>query len=390
MGHYKLIIKNGILVTPFELIPNGVLAIDDKGKIAYVGSEKNFSGSADEEFDAKGGYIAPGFIDIHIHGSAGVDTMDGKYESLNKMSKFLAQQGVTAFYPTTVTSAWEDIYKALDAVREAIEKGVDGAKVIKAHLEGPYFSKEKAGAQDVRYLRTPNLNEVKDLLKKYGDIIGRITLAPELPGALEVIKYLTENGIVVALGHTNATYEQAIAAFDAGAKIANHIYNGMRAFHHREPGIVGASLTRDDVYAEMIVDQVHHHNAARKIVIRCKGTDKTLLITDAIMAAGLPDGEYVLGRQKIIIKNGISRLPDGTLAGSTLTMINAVKNTINYLNVGLQDAIKMASYVPAKVMGLDGEKGVLKLGFDADAVVLSKELDVLLTIVEGNVVYRKQ
>ena len=313
--------------------------------------------------------------------------MDGKYESLLKMSKFLVSHGVTAFLPTTVTSPLEDIFKALDAIRETRRRGTGYAKILGAHVEGPYFSKEKAGAQDARYLREPKIEEIKYILNNYGDIIVRFTLAPELPNALEAIRYLSGKGILVAMGHTNAKYEEAIKAINAGAKLANHMYNGMRGFHHRDPGIIGAVLTRDDVYVEIIIDEVHHHNAAREIVIRCKGVNRTILITDSIMAAGLPDGEYTLGRQKIIIKNGISRLPDGTIAGSTLTLDRAIKNTVEYLRVPLSDAVRMATFVPAEVLGISYKMGAIKEGYNADITVLNKDLTVAMTLVDGKIVY---
>jgi len=388
MRDYKLALKVGEIITPFEIIRDGVIAIDENGRIAYVGTSKDFSGESENVIEARDKIAVPGYIDIHIHGAAGVDTMDAKYESLKKLSEFLVSKGVTSFLPTTVTSPLEDIYKALKAIREAMHKGTGYAKILGAHVEGPYFSKERAGAQDVRYLREPKLEEIKYILDEYGDVIIRFTIAPELPGAIDAIRYITRRGILVAMGHTNATYDEAIKAINAGAKLANHIYNGMRVFHHRDPGILGAVLTRDDVYAEIIVDEVHHHNAARKVVIRCKGTDKVALISDSIMATGLADGEYVLGKQKIIIKNGISRLPDGTIAGSTLTLDRAVKNTVENLDVTLKEAIKMASFVPAQILGISHEVGVIREGYIADIAILSKDLSVAMTIVSGEIVFR--
>mgnify|MGYP000011625563 CR=1 FL=1 len=382
-----LILNVGKIITPFDIIEDGVIAINDEGKIMYVGPREEAHFSAREKLEFPDKIAVPGFIDIHIHGAAGVDTMDGKYESLLKMSKFLVSHGVTAFLPTTVTSPLEDIFKALDAIRETRRRGTGYAKILGAHVEGPYFSKEKAGAQDARYLREPKIEEIKYILNNYGDIIVRFTLAPELPNALEAIRYLSGKGILVAMGHTNAKYEEAIKAINAGAKLANHMYNGMRGFHHRDPGIIGAVLTRDDVYVEIIIDEVHHHNAAREIVIRCKGVNRTILITDSIMAAGLPDGEYTLGRQKIIIKNGISRLPDGTIAGSTLTLDRAIKNTVEYLRVPLPDAVRMATFVPAEVLGISHKMGAIKEGYNADITVLNKDLTVAMTLVDGKIVY---
>ncbi|MHA1616806.1 MAG: N-acetylglucosamine-6-phosphate deacetylase [Candidatus Njordarchaeales archaeon] len=387
---YKLIINASEIITPFSRLYDFSIAIDHSDKIAQIAPQGSIHETADKILEYPEGILVPGFIDIHIHGAAGADTMDASVDSLEKISRFLASKGVTGFYPTTVTAPIERIKAAIRATVEAIRKGVGGASILGIHLEGPYFSKEKAGAQDIRYLREPSVEEVKELLEVSEGYIKRVTLAPELPGAIETIKFLRSKGIVVALGHTNATYDEAIKAIDAGAKLANHIYNGMRSFYHRDPGVLGAVLTRDDVFVEMIVDEVHHHYAARDIVIRCKGVDKVALISDAIMATGLADGEYMLGEQKIIVKNGISRLPDGTIAGSTLTLDKAIKNVVRNLRVSLPDAVKMASYVPAKIMQIDHQKGSIEIGKDADLVILNKDLDVILTIVEGSIVYQKQ
>ena len=386
---YKLIIHAGEIITPFSRLKNYSVGIKEDGRIGFIEPSDSVDVEAEEILNYKDSILVPGFIDIHIHGSAGADTMDASMESIRKISRFLASKGVTGFYPTTVTAPMDKIKEAIKAVVNAIKNGVPGAQILGIHLEGPYLSKEKAGAQDPRFLRTPNTNEIAELLKIGEGFVKRVTLAPELPGALDVTKFLVEKNIVVAMGHTNATYDEAIKAIEAGAKLANHMYNGMRGFHHRDPGIVGAVLTRDDVYVEIIIDNVHHHYAAREIVIRCKGTDRVALISDAIMAAGLADGEYMLGEQKIIVKNGISRLPDGTIAGSTLTMDQAIRNVVEHLNVSLMDAVKMASYVPAKIMGLDKYKGSIEIGKDADLVILNRNLEVVLTIVKGTIVYKR-
>ena len=301
MDDVKFGLKLGKIITPFETISDGLILIDNTGEIIYVGSSEDISYN-DNIIDLRDKTAIPGYIDIHIHGVAGVDTIEGKLDSLQKMSKFLATKGVTSFLPTTVTSPLEMILKAVEAVRKAKLDNIRGAKIIGAHLEGPYLSKEKADAQDIRYLREPNLDEIREIDEKYGDAIIRVTLAPEIKGALDVIKYLTKKGYLVAIGHTNADFETTVKAINAGARLTNHIYNGMRTFHHRDPGVLGAVLTRDDIFVEMIVDDIHHHYAARKIVLKCKGTEKVALITDAIMATGLPDGEYIVFR-KINAKN---------------------------------------------------------------------------------------
>ncbi len=390
MTNYKLVVHAGKVITPFQIYYDYSVAIDYSGRISYIGPREKFNGSSKITIDANDEILVPGLIDIHIHGAYGADVIEGKIESVKTVSNFIVKHGVTSFYPTTVTSPLEMIENSIKAIVQAIKKEVGGARILGIHLEGPFLSYEKAGAQDRRYLLKPSIDLIDRLLELGEGYIKRITIAPEIEGALKAINYLREKGIIIAMGHTNATYDEAIRAIEAGATLANHIYNQMRSFHHRDPGILGAVLTRDDVYVEIIMDKVHHHYAAREIVMRCKGTDKVALITDSIMATGLPDGEYMLGAQKIIIKNGISRLPDGTLAGSTLTLDEAIRNTVNHLKVPLQDAVKMATYVPAKIMGVESEYGSIKIGKHGDLVILDKNLNVLKTIIDGEIIYNKE
>ncbi|MGQ4892539.1 MAG: N-acetylglucosamine-6-phosphate deacetylase [Candidatus Njordarchaeia archaeon] len=387
MTNLAKLIKVKKIVTPFEMINNGAIGINDNGKIELITTQEKLKAKADETINAENLIAVPGFIDIHTHGAYGHDVMEADPEKLYKITEFFASKGVTAFLPTTTTSPLEDIYKALDSIKKLMDNKRYKTKIIGAHLEGPYFSYEKAGAQDKRFLRTPNLDEVKQFLEQYNGVIKRVTLAPELENALEVIKYLHKNNVVVGIGHSAATYEEAAKAIDAGARVANHIYNGMIQLHHRKPGILGACLSRDDIYAEMIADGIHIHPAAMKIVVRCKTTEKAALITDSIMAAGLPDGEYMLGRQKIYIKNGKSTLEDGTIAGSTLTMDRAVKNAVELIGVSFQDAVKMASYVPAEILGIQNSKGAIKIGHDADIVLIDSNFEVKLTMREGEIIY---
>ncbi|MGQ4892220.1 MAG: N-acetylglucosamine-6-phosphate deacetylase [Candidatus Njordarchaeia archaeon] len=387
MGKYKMVIKNGIILTPFDYIKNGAVAVDHNGKIAYVGPLSNLDGSGDVDIDASGNFVAPGLLDIHTHGSYGKDIMDATYEAINEISKYLASQGVTAFYGATIACPDDELYKILKAVGEAMEKGLEGADLLGAHLEGPYINKDQRGGQDIRYLKDPNIGELKALLKEFGGIIKRITLAPELPNGIEAVKFLVNNGVIVAMGHTNATYEEAIAAIDAGVTIANHLYNRMREFKYDDPGVVGASLIRDDVYAELILDKVFHHNAARQLVIRAKGVDRVILVTDGFAATGLPDGEYMLYGEKFIIKDGLAYVGEDILAGSTVTMIGTVKNAVEMLNLNIIDAVKMATVTPARAMKIDDRKGIIKVGYDGDIVIFDEKFNVKKTVKGGEIIY---
>ncbi|GAI22729.1 unnamed protein product, partial [marine sediment metagenome] len=256
------------------------------------------------------------------------------------------------------------------------------------HLEGPHVGRGKeAGAQNVEFARDPDVGELEGLVEASGGNIRRVTLAPELPRALEYIKRAKELGITVAAGHTNATYEEAVAGFDEGITICNHLFNGMRLFHHREPGIIGACLVRDDVYAEMIADMIHLHPAAINTAIKAKGLEKTILITDAIATVGLPDGEYELGGLETVVKDGISRVKaTGRLAGSTLTMDLAIKNLVTKLNLDLKDAVGMATSNPADALNLS-DRGRLIPGCVANVTIFDSGFNVLVTIVKGKVLY---
>ena len=330
----------------------------------------------------------PGFVDIHTHGYGGHDATSGKEEDLTEIAKSLLKHGVTSFLPTTVTAPQDVLLKACRALGNVIEKNEKGAEILGLHLEGPHVGKGKeAGAQNVEFARDPDVGELEELVEASGGNIRRVTLAPELPKALEYIKRAKELGIAVAAGHTNATYEEAVAGFDAGVTICNHLFNGMRLFHHREPGIIGACLVRDDVYAEMIADMIHLHPAAINLAIKAKGLEKTILITDAIAATGLPNGEYELGGLETVVEDGISRVKTtGRLAGSTLTMDLAIKNLVTKLNLDLKDAVGMVTSNPADALNLSG-RGRLIPGCVANVTIFDSGLNVLATIVKGKVLY---
>ncbi len=386
MKKMKTYFKVKTIITPFTVIKNGSIGVDYEGKICYIGPP--IKSDAEEVIEADNLTLIPGFIDLHIHGSNGYDIMEGNDNKLFRLTEFLASKGVTSFLPTTTTSPMDDVINAIASIKRLMEKKMFKSKIIGAHIEGPYFNPVQSGAQDDRFLRKPSVEEMKQILDMYKGVVKRVTLAPELEGGSELIKFLRSQGIIVAMGHTDATYDEAIKAINYGATIANHLFNRMRKIHHREPGVIVACLDRDDVYTELIVDGIHIHPAVLRLVVKAKTTDKIILITDAIMAAGLADGEYMLGRQRIIIKDGKSTLEDGvTIAGSTLTMDRAVRNAVEMMNISLKDAVKMASYVPALALGLADRKGAIKLGYDADIVLIDDQLNVKLTMREGEIIY---
>jgi N-acetylglucosamine-6-phosphate deacetylase len=380
------VLKVGRALTPTEELEN-VAIIIEQDRIREVVPWGDIPPNEDV-LNYPDAVAAPGFVDIHTHGYGGHDATSGKEEDLAEIARSVLKHGVTSFLPTTVTAPQDVLLKACRALGNVIEKNEKGAEILGLHLEGPHVGRGKeAGAQNVEFARDPDVGELEELVEASGGNIKRVTLAPELPGALGYIKRAKELGIVVAAGHTNATYEEAVAGFEAGVTICNHLFNGMRPFHHRDPGIIGACLVRDDVYAEVIADLIHLHPVAINTAIKAKGLEKTILITDAIAATGLPAGEYDLGGLETVVKDGISRAKaTGRLAGSTLTMDLALKNMVTKLNLDLKDAVRMATSNPADALNLS-DRGHLIPGCAANVTILDSGLNVLATIVKGKVLY---
>jgi len=387
----RLLIKNAHIITPYDILHNFELAVE-KSKINHIApsgslDEKDF----DEIIDAKENYLSPGFIDIHTHANSGSDTMDATFEAVDAMARFHLKNGVTGFLPTTMTSSTEEIEKAIQNISIYISRQKEKhqildtsscipAEVLGIYLEGPYISMAKKGAQSPEYLKNPDIDELTKFIELSGDCVKVVALAPELPGAIEAISYLRNRGITVSAGHTDATFDTAKKAFDYGVTQVTHVFNGMRGFSHREPGIPGAALIDERVYCEMICDGIHLHPGAMKLVVKAKGKDRIILISDSMMAAGLSDGKYTLGGQKVIVKGEEARLTDGTLAGSTLTLNKAIYNMVHMVGVSLPDAVRMATLNPARAIGLDREKGSIEIGKDADLVIFDDKLNIVNVI----------
>ena len=359
------------------------------GKIVGIEDQKNRSGDIHkfpENF-----HIIPGFIDLHIHGAGGSDVMDGTPLALETISQSLASKGTTSFLATTMTASVSDIEKALVNVKNSMQRSQSlGAQIIGVHLEGPFLSPKKSGAQREDDFLSPNKNYIEHWQSISDHAIKLVTLAPELSGAREFIEFLVSQKIVASMGHTDATYEEACTAIDAGCSHATHLFNAMRGLHQREPGVIVAALLSDKVSAELIVDGIHVHPAMIELALKLKGKEKFVLVTDAMRAACLHDGMYELGGQSVEVKNNAARLSDGTLAGSTLTLSAAVKNMLAFTQCDLADVIRFASQNPAKTLKLFDRKGSISPGKDADIVVLNDKLDVVLTLVGGEVVYRDE
>ena len=325
----QTLITGGTILTPDQVLIEHTLIIEGE-KILQITPNAFPAPTGKEIINVKGFFVVPGFTDIHVHGAVGSDAMDATSDALSNMGRFFAQHGVTSFLPTTVAASANDIQAAIDNV-SATPQSSNGARHMGIHLEGPYLSHEFRGAQPSQHLRPAEQNEYKSWI---GNKAVRLTtVAPEVKGVSDLIRAGTEAGIEFALGHTGATYEQALAAVKLGLRQATHTFNGMPAFQHRSPGVLGAVLSDDRIWAQIIVDGIHVHPAIVKFLVNAKGVNRTILITDAIRATGMPDGDYALGDQMVHVKDGVARTDAGGLAGSTLTMDQALRNVMEFADL---------------------------------------------------------
>jgi N-acetylglucosamine-6-phosphate deacetylase len=334
-------------------------------------------------------HLVPGFIDMHTHGANGHDVMDATPEALLEISKTLAREGTTSFLATTMTAEVEKITAALLTVSHFIQQNhpSQGAKILGVHLEGPFLASTKMGAQAGDKIILPSIELVKQWQDLANNVIKLVTLAPEQKGSLAFIHFLKKNNIIASLGHTDATYAESQAAIAAGCSHATHLFNAMRGLHHREPGAVTAALLADDVMAELILDGFHLHPAIVELALRVKGKERIILVTDAMRAKCLQAGSYDLGGQTVNVKDGQARLANGTLAGSVLQMSAAIKNMLAFTACELSDVLPMVSVNPAKALGIFDKKGSIALHKEADLVVLSDKLEVVLTLSGGHKVF---
>ncbi|MBA4537555.1 N-acetylglucosamine-6-phosphate deacetylase [Bacillus aquiflavi] len=389
----KKLLKDVKLCTGERMINNGYVLISDF-KITSVGDMDQFTPLKDvEQIDLpKNAVIVPGFIDIHIHGAGGADTMDATTTALETMVNVLPQEGTTSLLATTITQEAQQIERALKNVANFVKNNnaPGKAEILGIHLEGPFISEKRAGAQPKEYILPASIELFKRWQTIANHLIKLVTIAPEKPEALKLIRYLSETNVIASIGHSDAMYDEMVKAVNAGAKQVTHLFNGMRELHHREPGVAGSALLFHELMAEMIVDGIHIHPEMVKLAINAKGTKGTILITDSMRAKCLKNGCYDLGGQKVNVSDGKAVLADGTLAGSILKMKDAIRNIISFTGISLLDAVQLASVNPAKQLGVFHRKGTISTGKDADLVVLDQNLEVIMTICRGKISYKRE
>lgn len=377
-------IVNGRLILADKTVEGMAIVFDEKiEKIAPVGE---LDLSEYEVIDAGGKYVSPGLVDIHIHGYLGEDVSDGTVEGLVTMAKGIAENGVTSWCPTTMTVSKKEIEAAFDAARKVRESDeYYGARIIGVNSEGPFINEAKKGAQAAEHILSPDA----DFIIENADIVKLVTIAPEVDGALDAIKKIYDDGrVTVSMGHTNATFEEACAGVEAGVRHTTHLFNAMTALAHRNPGVVGAALSSDEVACELIADTFHVSKGLFSLVSKIKG-DKLCLITDCMRAGGMPDGDYTLGGQPVH-KEGIKcLLPDGTIAGSVLRLNEAVYNLYANTELPIEKAVAAASLNPARAIGEDAQIGSLEVGKRADIIIADEKFTVEKTIIGGAVRYER-
>jgi N-acetylglucosamine-6-phosphate deacetylase len=389
-------IHNGRIISPLRVIDGGCVIVRN-GKIESVNhSDINVPGAL--VIDAKGKYISPGFIDLHVHGGGGHDFMDNEIDGYLAIAALHAKHGTTSLMPTTLSCEYQDLIDTLDVYEKADNVNLNGAQFIGIHIEGPYFSMEQKGAQDARYIRVPNVEEYTGIIARSNNI-KRWSAAPELKGAIAFGQYLKERNILPSIAHTNAIYEEVVPAFENGFTHATHFYSCMsgvsRRNAYRYAGVIESAYLIDDMTVEIIADGVHLPPPLLKLVLKIKGADKIALITDAMRAAGMPPGLSKLGSKKdgleVIVEDGVAKLTDrSAFAGSVATMDRLVRNMISLADATIVDAVKMASLTPATIMGLQNAKGSLTAGKDADIVIFDDDINVLLTMVKGKNIYTNE
>ena len=389
----RTVLKNGCVITPVRIIENAGIVLENGLIQTIIEGDSFVQIKEDQVIDVKGQYISPGFIDIHTHGGGGYDFMDGTVEAIIKGAKAHLAFGTTSIVPTTLTSSLDELFSTLDHFNEARDTMKEGPNLLGIHLEGPYFSIEQKGAQDPKYIKNPDKDEYLKILD-YSDNIIRWSIAPELDGSLEMARELSRRNILCSIAHSNANYDEVLAGYENGFTHVTHLYSGMSTVHRknafRHAGVVESAFLIDEMTVEIIADGVHLPESLLKLIYKIKGANNICLVTDSMRAAGMPEGQYILGSQNnglnIIVEDGVAKLMDKTaFAGSTATTDRLLKVMTKIAEVPLLQAVKMLTLTPAKVIGVDTHKGSIVTGKDADIVVFDKDINISMVIVDGSI-----
>ncbi|MHB1686284.1 MAG: N-acetylglucosamine-6-phosphate deacetylase [Ignavibacteriaceae bacterium] len=385
----KLALAGGKIVTPFRVLNDGVIVIED-GKISELGKSSEIKlPKSCKVYNIDGKLVCPGFVDLLTHGGAGYGFADDSEQSIEIISKYFLEHGSTTVLASLFAKPQELLLNDLRRVATYIESH-PGSNIRGIHMEGPYLNKQFKGAMNESYLWQPTVESWNKIWEASKGQIKIMTIAPELPGAYDVMRAAANQGVVLSIGHSMATYEQIESAIDNGAAHVTHIFNAMSPFHHRDPGIILGSLLKNELKIELIADTLHVHPAVMEFLLKLKGANGIVLVSDSIRAGGMHEGEYEFADQKIYMKAKKAYLKDGTLAGSTLTLNIAVKNMVQTANAKITEAVRMASLNGAKVLNLEHNKGILAVGKDADITVINEDYDVAMTILGGKIAYQKK
>ena len=379
------------IFTPTATLVEGCVVVNDEGKIQFVGPKSKAPADAAQTIQADDLMLTPGLVDIHVHGGYGIAFGVGNEweENLNTYSKWVLTTGVTDFLCSLSAGSHQELCDMMKAYITYFEHGLPGARGIGIHLEGPFLNPERKGAFNPAWLRNPNIDEAREYIRIGGKWLKQMTMAPELPGADEVAAEFRKAGITVALGHSNTDYDTARTALMRDFTHVTHTYNAQTGLHHREPGVVGAVMSSDEITAELIADSIHVKPGAMRVLVRAVGTKRVVLITDAIPGAGLPDGVYSSIGQTITVKDGRATLKDGTLAGSSAVLNHCVRNAHQLVDVPIRDAIRMATFNPARAIHMEDQLGVIATGRDADLILMDKDFNVRMTMVKGKILHNE-
>ncbi len=393
MNERTFLIHNGTVLTSHRQIPGGSVLVED-GVISKV-FESDHDWPDVPKLDAKGQYISPGFIDIHIHGGGDSDFMEGTIDAFLTIAKTHARYGTTSMFPTTLSGKWEDFLRTLDVYEEASNRNAEGSEFLGIHVEGPYLAMSQKGAQDPRYIRNPVPEEYEYVIGKY-PFVKRWSIAPELPGALEFGTFMRQHGVITAIAHTDALFDEVIRAHEVGFSLATHFYSAMSGVTRRNAfrfaGSIEATYVLDAMDVELIGDGIHLPAALLQYILKVKGSDRIALITDAMRAAGMGEGPSILGTKEdgleVIVEDGVAKLPDrSSFAGSVATMDRTVRTMMQKTHASLVESVKMASLIPARIMKVDDRKGSITPGKDADIILFGEDVQVSMTMVKGRVIH---